>query len=296
MRAGLLAWVLIALSACGGKDTTEQSTVTGQGAGGQSQAQQGAEAVGDLETPPASGSIEDRLGIDVATAKTDSIEALVGGSSNALVGRIWQAFKKLPKSERADAVRALALCLKAFFESNEFANGYTKLREERKPTPPVFEKTVDEELAGQIADNKRSLAESRAAMSSLPAESRPEMEKILAQTEAQLSDPTMIGYMRQGIESQRASAQASFEEALAQWQTSYPPEPKGLIVQRLNQFVALTADVDFDAQLVDKDDRRVFAKPEYEAKSYDWKTCYRAGKPAVAAARDVATQWLAELR
>jgi len=295
IHAGLLAAALLALAACGGKSSSEstQPAVAQQ----PENASTGAEQPSAIETPPTGGGIEERLGLDVANAKLQSIEALVGGSGYSLIGSIVQRFKALPKSERGDAIRALALCLKTFFESDEFANAYAKMRAERRPTPKVYDTTVDEALTAQVADQKRNVADTRAAVLPMlqPAD-RAEMEKSLAQSEAQLSDPTMIGYLRQGIEADRAGDQASYESAVAQWQTDYPEETKGLIVRRLNEFVALTSDVDFGAELVEKSGMRYFAKPEYEAKSGDWKWCYRVGRAGVEAARDVATQWLAELQ
>jgi hypothetical protein len=71
----------------------------------------------------------------------------------------------------------------------------------------------------------------------------------------------------------------------------YPSDAKELIKQRLNEFLDVSATVDFDAQL----NGRMFANPTYEAKSQQWKMCYRAGKQVVAAAREEAQAWLKEV-
>lgn len=71
----------------------------------------------------------------------------------------------------------------------------------------------------------------------------------------------------------------------------YPSEPVDMIKKRLTAFLAISATVDFDAQL----QGTMFANPEYEKKSAEWKMCYRAGKPVVEAAREEARKWLDEL-
>lgn len=72
----------------------------------------------------------------------------------------------------------------------------------------------------------------------------------------------------------------------------YPSDAKELIKQRLNEFLEVSATVDFDAQL----NGSMFANPTYEAKSQQWKMCYRAGKEVVAVAREEAQAWLKEIQ
>lgn len=71
-----------------------------------------------------------------------------------------------------------------------------------------------------------------------------------------------------------------------------PADPNDLIKQRLKAFLRTSATVDFDAEL---DSYKQFVNPSYESKSFQWKQCYRAGKDVVAAAREEAKAWLAEL-
>ncbi|HUP13808.1 MAG TPA: hypothetical protein VM187_16420, partial [Niastella sp.] len=51
----------------------------------------------------------------------------------------------------------------------------------------------------------------------------------------------------------------------------YPADAKELVKQRLNEFLEVSATVDFDAQL----NGSMFANPTYEAKNQQWKMCYR---------------------
>lgn len=71
----------------------------------------------------------------------------------------------------------------------------------------------------------------------------------------------------------------------------FPADANVLIKQRLKEFLDVSATVDFDARL----NGSMFANPEYEAKSDQWKMCFRAGKAVVEAAREEAKAWLKEL-
>lgn len=72
----------------------------------------------------------------------------------------------------------------------------------------------------------------------------------------------------------------------------YPSDAKVLVKNRLEEFLALSATVDFDAEVVNNR----FTKAEYEKKDGLWKMCYRAGKEVVVAAREFAQAWLDELK
>jgi hypothetical protein len=71
----------------------------------------------------------------------------------------------------------------------------------------------------------------------------------------------------------------------------YPSDANQMIKQRLEEFMNLSASVDFEAQL----NGSMFANPVYEAKSNQWKMCFRAGRQVVEAAREEAQVWLKEL-
>ena len=68
-----------------------------------------------------------------------------------------------------------------------------------------------------------------------------------------------------------------------------------LLKKRLEDFIALSESVDFEARLVPMGRKQVFANPVYERKCAEWKFLYRLGNEPVAEARLVARQWLAEL-
>jgi len=71
----------------------------------------------------------------------------------------------------------------------------------------------------------------------------------------------------------------------------YPAEPEDMIRKRLQDFLDISATVDFDAVLNGNE----FVKSDYVKKNSWWKMCFRAGKPVVEAAREEAQKWLDEL-
>jgi hypothetical protein len=71
----------------------------------------------------------------------------------------------------------------------------------------------------------------------------------------------------------------------------YPADANELIKKRLQEFLTLSASVDFEAEV----SGGRFVNPEYEAKSREWKMCYRAGKAVIMAAREEVELWLKEL-
>jgi hypothetical protein len=103
----------------------------------------------------------------------------------------------------------------------------------------------------------------------------------------------MVKMLQQGYEMQIQE----YNSRLAQWEKDYPENNPNLLVKGwLNKFLSESSDVDFNAGLQQGQyGKKIFAKPEYEAKSYMWKLCYRAGKETAEALRAYANNWLKEL-
>jgi hypothetical protein len=234
-----------------------------------------------------------QLGVSEADAQESFLYSVIGGYP--AWGAAGTAFVKLPAAARVAVVQTGFAWAKALVKSAGFRTAYQNRREGAKPVPPDAEGTVDDELARQLAEQRKSLEESRKALAALPPEQRKELEAILKQTEDQFKDPQFQAMMRSGIETQRASALEDYRSALRRWEEAYPADPGVLIGRRLQAFLTECGDVDFSAKLQARDRKMVFVNPDYELKSPNWKTCYRAGPEAMGAARTAATAWLAEL-
>jgi hypothetical protein len=158
---------------------------------------------------------------------------------------------------------------------------------------------VDGELARQKAESQKAAEETKKALAQMPPEVRAQVEAAMKQAEAvqaqQERDPNLAGVMRQGTAAQIADEQKRYQDSVSRHNQQYPADPKVLIASHLRQFLDVSKDVDFSAALVPAGSRQRFANPAYEAKSSEWKLCYRAGKDATMAARDAAQAWLAAL-
>jgi len=205
------------------------------------------------------------------------------------------AFVALPAAARVTVVQGGMAWARAYVKSPVFRAAYERARGQAKPLPPEIQGTVDEELARQLAEQRKSFEESRQALAALPPEQRKELEAVLKQSEAQLKNPEFLAMLRMGIEAERTDARERHASGLARWEEEYPANPGVLIARRLQAFLTECGDVDFAAKLEARDRTMVFVNADYERKSAAWKTCYRAGPEAVGAARTAATAWLKEL-
>ena len=97
------------------------------------------------------------------------------------------------------------------------------------------------------------------------------------------------------LKQQRADQVRQRDLAVQALDKTYPADPRALVAMRLRHFLDVTADVAYEAKLEDRDKKKVFADPALEAKPSEWKTAFRAGKPATDAARTFARKWLSDL-
>jgi|GEM_PF-2556727 len=70
---------------------------------------------------------------------------------------------------------------------------------------------------------------------------------------------------------------------------------KANIKAQLQQFLEESAEIDFTAKILKVKKHNEFADEAYRKKSKIWKQCFRMGKPATNAFREVAQGWVAEL-
>jgi hypothetical protein len=209
-----------------------------------------------------------------------------------------KAFKILPPAARAEAVTSAAAWVKAYTTTPEFSKQYAQVRQNRQPESPTWNTTPEQELQKEDDEQRKQLAESTQALASLPPEQRKQIEEAMknaAQMTASLNTPEMRQTRLDAIKQDRAQRLKSYQDDVAAWNRDYPEDPKPVIVKRLKEFLALSADVDFNARLKTEDGTSTFENPAYQSKSSQWKICYRAGKEATGAARAAAGAWLREL-
>jgi len=201
---------------------------------------------------------------------------------------------------RVSFVKAFFNTARVYSESPAFKSEYAKRREEAKPGAPASKGSADQQLSDAQAAQRKQLADLKAQVSKMSPEMQQQMQQTVKMLEEQLkqqaSDPSQQAMMKQIYEAQAKGDQEDYRKKLAKWSTDYPEQPGALIAKRLKDFLALTADIDFSAKVEPAGGGRMrFANPQYEAKSANWKLCYRAGREPVAAARAMAEDWLHQL-
>ena len=209
------------------------------------------------------------------------------------------AFIGMPAQGRVALVNFALNLARAFAESDEFKRRYADHREANGPDPLPEAQSADEIFAKQRAGFENQVAEMRKLFDQITPEQRATLEAGWKDMRDQL-DAMEKGDRRKQIEGllndQRAEQVRQRDAALKEFDQVYPEDPRALIAARLRHFLDVTKDVDFSAQLVDKDRKKVFADAALEAKPAEWKMSFRAGKPATDAARAFAEKWLADLQ
>jgi len=238
------------------------------------------------------------FGVSEAELKSQLADILVNGRIPFYPNK--KVYQAASPALRAAFVKNALGWVKAYTESSAFKADYNFHRDQAKPAPPVSKGTPDAQFAKYLSDQRQSLEE----MKKNVAKMTPDMQKQMADAVKQMeegiqrtsSDPQISAMMKQGFANEAESDKKDYQERLAKHEQEFPADPRVAIASRLRQFLELSKDIPFDAKLVPAGGGKMkFADARYEAKSDDWKLCYRAGKEPVEAARAFAADWLRQI-
>lgn len=261
-------------------------------------------ALGIFVVPSVIHSAQDalaQLGLSPKAAGDAVMTGVTSGSANTWA--VAKAFKAADATVRAQLASGGIAWAKAYTQSAEFTSAYEKLRETRKPQAPVYtdtpEEALEKQLAKQKADAQKTAEQMKKSLETMTPDVRKQVEegmKGAAAALAQMETPEMRKIMLDGMRMERESRKTQYAADLKKWESEYPASPTPLIARRLKAFLDLSASVNFEAKVEPRDGKLRFTDPQYERKPSDWKVLYRAGRPAVDAARAAAQAWLAELK
>jgi hypothetical protein len=247
------------------------------------------------------------LGVRPNEAKASLFEVLGKGSMYDNAAKT--AFLKAATAEaRVALVNGALTWAKEYTESPEFAKRYATTRTQSEPRLSGRRTwTAEEEISRRQAFLDQRIANEKKRLDEPPSPRQtPEQQqaqrkstedriKAMETDRARYTDSVARADMRKPFEAEEKEV----KEAHAKWEENYPPDYRVVVAKRLRDFLALSGTVDFGAKLVPCKNswqhHSCFADPAYEKKSQEWKRLYRAGKPAVDAARTFATNWLGEL-
>lgn len=240
-----------------------------------------------------------KLGSTIEEAHDTIFSAFSTG--NVTMTGTSEVFKAANAQARAAMVTSIVTLARAYTTSADFTKRWATYREEQKPEPPSTSGPTT--AAGLEAEQRKGLEAAIAGMEQV-AKQMPQMKKELDGQIAELrkqiaalgkdkaASAQMDALMKQGAQMEAAE----YKQRLAEWEKTYPVDPKPFVVKRLRDFLAMSATVDYTAKLTKaRDGMMKFDNPEYERKDSQWKYMYRAGKPAVDAARTLAQEWLKAL-
>lgn len=239
-----------------------------------------------------------KLGSSDAEARDAIFSAFASGS--VYMSGTREVFKTATDQVRVALVTGVVNFARAYTTSADFATRWGIYRENQKPGPPQAGPTSMSEIQEQqkkgFEEAIKNMEDAATKMPQMKA-TFDEQIKAMRQQLAELSkqdaaaNAQMDAYLKQGAQ----QAQAKYKLDVAAWEKKYPVDPKPFIAQRLREFLAMSATVDYSATLVAKNGKMRFENPDYERKDSQWKYMYRAGKPAVDAARAIAQDWLKTL-
>lgn len=241
-------------------------------------------------------SVTAQLGITEGRAREAVFDSFVSGAVS-IAGKAGVFTAATPQARVAIVNAALTLA-RAFVESAEFRQRYADHREANGPDPLPPATTADEVLAKQRANFEAQVEGMRKQFADVTPAQRETLEQGFETMRARFTEMDKGEAkieLDAALKAQRIRQVQAHAEATKQLDTIYPADARALVANRLRKFLDLSKDLDFTAQLVERDKKMRFADAALEAKPGEWKLLFRAGKPATDAARAFAQKWLADL-
>ena len=241
-----------------------------------------------------------QLGLD-KTAGINSIKESFYYNSLQYYGA--KNFKKIATNNRQAVARDLLSSTKQYISSAEFKKAYDSYRAQSKPHEPELKtpRTKEQVQKEEIARTEKMIKETEESIKKMPADMQKAMKPVLDQGQKQLKDYQNPNYKLWGImaesdvrENEHKTTQ--YKKDIERWEKEYPANSKEIVKLRLQKFLDLTADVDYNAELKERYNKKVFVNPDYERKPQEWKMAFRSGKEVTETSRAFVQQWLSELK
>jgi hypothetical protein len=237
------------------------------------------------------------LGIDNKTLESKIASSLIYGYLDH--GNI-NKLKNLAAVEKITLLNDLCLYMKQYTTGEEFKDGYQLFREKARPPKPETIST-DAALNEQINHYKKNISETERSYNDASPEIKEIINEGLVALKTQLKDlenpnSDMARIIIQSTELNNRNSMDKYMVELKEWEESFPADHDEFLRSRLELFLEITDDIDFEAELKEGyNGKKKFVNPQYESKPAEWKKAFRAGKEATETARNFALTWLIEL-
>jgi hypothetical protein len=238
------------------------------------------------------------LGTDQRSGTYNIKESFLGGYIQYGGAR---NLRSIATGDRAAVAKDLLAYTKQYVGSDAFTKEYNGLREGLKPQQPALAKTEEQIRKENIESSRKGIESLEKAMKTAEGEMKRSFQSTIETMKENIKtfeDPNseMVKMFVQGEKSQYEYRMKDYQEQMKKWEAHYPANVKGFVKVRLQQVLNATKEVDFNAQLTERNGRKYFVKPEYEKKHENWKMAFRAGKEVTAEVRAFAQQWLTEVQ
>lgn len=211
-------------------------------------------------------------------------------------------FKNIALDDRKAVATDLLNYTKKYVQSSDFKKAYELKRQNMKPREVTRQpRTEDQIRQDLIAKAKKEIDKIE---KSLKAATQENIKKIYQDSydrqkkqleEYQKPDNRTIAMMANGEKAQYEQEIKRYAEKMKNWEADYPADPSLFVKKRLQEVLTVTAGIDYNAELMEKNKKKVFVNPEYEKKPLNWKAGFRAGKEVTETVRTLVQQWMQEL-
>ncbi|HEY0356879.1 MAG TPA: hypothetical protein VGC29_11770 [Flavisolibacter sp.] len=209
--------------------------------------------------------------------------------------------KNIAVGDRAAVIRELVAYAKKYYSGPEFTKDYQATRQRampREPKPPSISfESIKESEKQRLERNLKTAEQNLNSDNPKIKNSAPTAIEKIKKELAALDDPNNPTIKRQ-LDASAKSYEAAvkrYQSDLKDFEEKYPADYKVTLKKRLQQVLEISSTVDYNAELTERFNKKVFVNPEYEKKPKSWKLAYRAGKETTDLVRAEAEKWLKEL-
>lgn len=209
--------------------------------------------------------------------------------------------KNIATADRKAVSTDLLNYAKKYVQSPDFKKAYEEKRLRMKPREVTKKPKTAEEIRKKLIDDaKKGIAGTEKTLQTAEGDMKKTFAKLHENYKKQLEeyqqpDNKQVAMMAEGEKQQFEAALQRYAGQVKKWELDYPADASAFIKNRLQQVLAITADIDYGAELVERNNKRYFLKPDYEKKPLAWKAGFRAGKEVTETVRIFVEQWIKEL-
>ena len=243
------------------------------------------------------------FGVSEARVQSMLLRVLDGGGTlipgAEIVGVVQDGYERVPAAMRARATTAAFGWAKQYLSSPAFATAYARFREGHKPAGSGVTGSLDEAVQQEINTTVATFEASKKGLDVLAPDIRAKTLKNIDDEIARWRSPETARQLRIGLEAQRREATQQTQQAMTQFDASWPADPKMYVRKQLEYIMAATANIDYSLPKIwvkNPSGATVgFLSPGLKDLPWETTRAIVVGKESVDAAREAIAAWLQEL-